>query len=120
MPVPDFLICETDMREFHTGAAIIRAEFERNNRFSTKCSRIASEPGKLHQLIANQLQKSAVMGMALVLKMRFEEKRNIDLSFHQDGARFGKPLIELLRPRTIDDVGWHFQRALNRELMRAR
>jgi hypothetical protein len=60
------------------------------------------------------------MRMAPSLEMRFEEKRNVHLRFHQDGARFGKPLIKLLCPGPVNDTRRRKHRAFDGEFKRAR
>jgi hypothetical protein len=120
MPVPGGLVGKSGMREFHPRTAILWGEFKRNDGFSALRTRVSGDPRQAQQFVGHQLQKSAVMGMALPVEMRFEEKRDIHLSCHYEGARFGEPLIEVFRPGTINHAWGHAQRALNRELMRTR
>ena len=120
MPVPGALIRKTGMRKLDLCSAIFWSELKGQDGFSTLCPRISGDPRQLQQLVGNQFQKPSVMRVALPLEMRFEEKWNIHLPLHQEGAGFSKPLVKLLRPCPVYRTRARKHRALNDELKRAR
>src|ERR1700674_2354064 len=47
-----------------------------------------------------QTQKPAIMGVPRTFEVWLEKEGGVDLAFHQNRARSGKPAIELFRPST--------------------
>jgi len=56
-----------------------------------------------------EAEEAAVVGMALALKVGFEEEGGVDFGCHDDGAGGGEPAVELFGPGAVED----FRRGLH-------
>jgi len=100
-----FVVGEAGVGEAEKRARALWRKFNGDNGFRAARSRRARDPGHFDEAIGFEAEEAAIVGVALVFKMRLEKENGVHLRFHNYGSGSGKPAVKLFGPGEVEGGG---------------